>query len=482
LQPSQRPQRCDMQVIVLIGIAIAWSMGDPSLASHLFAPGWWTLLALGGYLLGVGLIGRAHVVLMARAFVPSADRDDRRRAAVAALAENLWLLGGSAVVLAAGEAKWVLGARPADWPLAGTLLMLAPFIVALLLMWMNHYRLHLLMKMQAASVRRDLPAPVTWTRGQFIAFNVRTHLLMILVPVSAIIFANDLLAMAYPHLPESIAEEVRAVGVIASVGGVFLLAPLMIVRIWRTSPLEDCALLGGLAEMCRRLHLRYRRILVWRSNGVLVNAGVMGLIAPVRYILLSDGLLEQMPPEQIKAVFAHEAGHVIYHHIFYSGLFMVVTALWLGLGEQVAGPVLGLTGWQGELAALPVLVAAWWLGFGWLSRRFERQSDVVAARLISLPADQHGGDADLTITSQGAVAFAQSLESVARLNGIPPRRFNWRHGSIAARIEYILSLAASGGSSERIDRLVRRVKLGLWSALLAGLLLATVATILGNRS
>ena len=62
-------------------------------------------------------------------------------------------------------------------------------------------------------------------------------------------------------------------------------------------------------------------LLVWRSDGMMINAAVMGLLAPVRYVLLSDGLLATMNVSQIEAVFGHEAGHVRHRHIQHFLLF-----------------------------------------------------------------------------------------------------------------------------------------------------------------
>lgn len=461
-----------MQIVVLLAIIAAWTLGDPRIADYLAPSGWWTALALAAYLGAMAPCGRLHALLAARTLAPSASRADRNRAAMAATAEQLCLLGGFAALLWAGGARWVLCSPVGDWPLVPTLAMLGPFVSALLIMWANQHRLHVRMRLLMAAARPDQPPPAVWTRGQFLAFNVRTHLLMILAPVSLIILANDLLMMAYPLLPASIADELVAAGVVASAGLVFLLAPVLIVRIWRTSPMEDCPLLAQLGAMCKRLGLRYRRILIWRSGGVLVNAGVMGLIAPVRYILLSDGLVEQMPPEQVEAVFAHEVGHVTNHHIFYSGMFMAATGLWVFLLQEGAVTVLGLPDWWVEIATMGALAAAWGFGFGWLSRRFERQSDVAAAWLMGLPDagrsagnGDDGATPDGTITPHGAGTFARSLEAVARLNGILPRRFNWRHGSIASRVEYVLWLAGAGRPRAEIDRLVGRIKVGLWTAL-----------------
>ena len=102
----------------------------------------------------------------------------------------------------------------------------------------------------------------------------------------------------------------------------------------------------------------------------------------MRYILLSDVLIETMTDDQIEAVFAHEVGHVVHRHmvwfvIFFGVLFsgvccvekLVENARWFNENAMVIGSLVCWT-------------AVFWLGLGFLSRRFERQADVFAARTI----------------------------------------------------------------------------------------------------
>ena len=48
--------------------------------------------------------------------------------------------------------------------------------------------------------------------------------------------------------------------------------------------------------LCRRAELKYRDILLWRTNSSMGNAMVMGLFPRVRYIFLSDLLLMWVDP------------------------------------------------------------------------------------------------------------------------------------------------------------------------------------------
>ena len=54
------------------------------------------------------------------------------------------------------------------------------------------------------------------------------------------------------------------------------------------------------------------------------NAAVMGLFPQVRYILLSDLLLETMTDEQVEAVFAHEVGHIVHRHMAWYVVLIVI--------------------------------------------------------------------------------------------------------------------------------------------------------------
>jgi STE24 endopeptidase len=118
--------------------------------------------------------------------------------------------------------------------------------------------------------------------------------------------------------------------------GVFILSPVMLRRIWRTTPLGPGPLREHLDSLCERIGFRCREILVWNSDGVMINAAVMGLFAPVRYVLLSDALLTTMSTTQIEGVFGHEVGHIRHRHIQYFLVFAWVG--WLIVAGSHAGP------------------------------------------------------------------------------------------------------------------------------------------------
>jgi STE24 endopeptidase len=379
-------------------------------------------------------------------------------------AVRVYLVVGVVALMLAGWGRWLsegLGAGAV--PALDRLLALVPFFAALVCFWWASYPLERALRQRVAgqmvmSGQRGLPV---WTRRQHLAFNVRTNLLFIAVPAGAILVVVDLLRWLEP-----VSEELAAVTALMAGSAMYLAAPAVIVRIWQTAPLPEGPLRDRLEELCRRMKLRYRRLLVWRTGGVIVNAGVMGVVGPVRYVLLSDALLGRFSRPSVEAVFAHEAGHIVHRHIPYMILFTVGLLALVGAGAQAVLGLFGLGG--GTLAELVMLVvggAVWLVLFGVVSRRFERQSDVFAAVAAG------GGE----LNPAGVDIFSRALLDVARYNGIPAGQWNFRHGSIRQRVDYLTGLLAEGRSGRHVDQGVRVMKLGIWLLLAVGLLAAVAA-------
>jgi len=463
-----------MHIVVLASFMVALTLVHPATRAKLMAPGWPGALALVGYLAVAAAMSRINTALALRALrrEQGTSASWARRLNVLAILAQCWLIAGLAALVVMGYGRWVMDELDlARIPLIGKLAVLAPFFAAILLTWVLDYPFYRASRLRIARQQAALGAVLrpAWTRGQYIAYNLRHHVLFVVVPVGLIILATDVLLMyVYPILPEGIGDYILLALMILAALSVFLLAPLMIVRIWRTEPLGPGTLRQDLERTCRQMNLRCRSLLVWKSGGTIANAGVMGLIGPVRYVLLSDMLLEQMDHDHIKAIFAHEAGHIVARHIFHAAVFAVASVLLCGAAGEFIIQSFDWPLGAGEAIMLAMLALTWGLGFGWISRRFERQSDVMAARACDTGAGIG------RITPGGADTFVQALQRVAELNGISPTQRNWRHGSIEHRINYILALGQAGGDGARIDRTVRRIKLGLWLALAAGVA-ATVA-------
>jgi len=456
-----------MQIVILMAFVVAMTLIEAG-----FPPaigGRWVLVpALVMYLAGAAAVGALRTALSLRAmdrrpgYLPGAFRLHR----LMTVAGQAWLVAGLAGLVVVGYGHWVqkdLGL--ARVPLVGKALVVCPFVVALILNWLLEYPLYRAMRARIAQHQLALGQPTRrgWTFGEFLGYNLRHHLLFIAVPIGLILLLTDAFDLLYGYWPAGWAPAVTAGGSLLCALAVFLCAPLLIVRVWKTDRLPESPLRDELLALCRRLRLACRDLLVWRSAGMIANAGVMGLIGSVRYVLLSDALLEHMDRREIRSIFAHEAGHVIFHHLPYYLLFAVSSVTLCSTGGYFLADLAGQPGWVAEALTMGGLLVVWGLGFGWISRRFERQSDVTAAWLSGPGEPMPDG----RITPEGAAVFARALERVAQLGGVSERQRNWRHGSIASRVQYVLWLGSTAGARREIDRTVRRIKIGLWVATLA---------------
>jgi len=402
---------------------------------------------------------------------------------------RLFLLVGFAIaVLSTPWPAWFrLGRVHPALQIVGDVVVLSPFFFGTVALWVAAYPLERELRGLALSHGESAAA----THGKmlsYLEFHIRHHLLIVTVPMLLILFAANL-TDAYEdglrRFSRSVWGPDLALASVAAI--VFVTSPLMLVRIWKTAPLPDGPVRQRLEETCRHIQLRCRDILVWPSDGMMVNAAVMGLFAPVRYILLSDGLLSTMTPSQIEAVFGHEAGHVRHRHIQHFLIFAL--AGWLVVAGAMEGMARSAQNghvdwWTPPFIQGTGVVATlffWGVGFGWLSRRFERQADLFGARCVTPAADDrcvvpcsvHGGEkrgdrSDARVCATGAAVFASALDTVAILNGIPHEERSWRHSSIGSRIRFLSSLAGDPGRAANFERGLSRITKEMWSLAIIG--------------
>jgi STE24 endopeptidase len=407
---------------------------------------------------------------------------------------------------AAGFAASVFFTRWPEWfdfretscflQVAGDLITVSPFIASIIALWIGAFPLERDIRREALLVAAgaEEASRKGWKLSSYLDFHIRHHILIVAVPMTLIVFAFNvtdgyeeklLRLTGWPWTSDVV------------VGGaalaVFVVAPLMLKRIWRTHPLGAGPLRDQLQSVCDRIGLKCRDILVWNSDGMVINAAVMGIFSRVRYVLLSDGLLEAMSPLEIEAVFGHEAGHVREHHMQHFLIFAYVGSLIAGgvmegllritlaAGHHSEATLYGI-----QALGAGVAVILWLWGFGWISRRFERQADLFGARCVSPPAEachvpcsMHLGSGgglpgSGRVCATGAAVFASALDRVAVLNGIPHEERSWRHSSIATRMRFLISLSGDPRRTRHFERLVLFIKRGILICAIVGSVLALV--------
>lgn len=310
-----------------------------------------------------------------------------------------WLSWGVTAVhalLAAGHGAALLGtvwidlcmrALPLALPTAGGMLVALPFLVSVLLAWMALYPADRAVRQIALETHlfRARPVRPVWSMGEYLLFNFRHQVLFILIPMWVVLLVRDLLERfsdpirrlaGHPFAPDMLLG--------ASALLVAALTPIVMRYVWSLRPLPAGPLRERLVELCRALRIRFRDILVWHSGGLVVNAAVVGILPRWRYVMFSDGLLEQLDDLKIEGVFGHELGHIKRHHIpyflafgFISGCIVAILGTWADRSDRTAWLLIGVLG-------AAVLLFKWGVVFGWISRRFERQADVFGVRALAL--------------------------------------------------------------------------------------------------
>ena len=265
---------------------------------------------------------------------------------------------------------------------------------------------------------------------------------------------------------------------------VLALSPFFLRLAWPTHSLPPGPLRRRLERIADRVGFRFTDVLVWDTGNMMVNACVTGILPGYRYVLMTDALIESLTPLEAAAVFGHEIGHIAHRHLLYFAFFFMGSLGVLSILAAIisrCGPGIAhfawLTPWtpaifsevvQG-LALLGVLGLYFWIVFGQLSRRFERQADVFGSKVVSCQlADcpphtdlDHDLSPPLVRSSEPALCpvgiriFADALANVARSNGLDENGRSWRHGSIAHRIAFLEGLEQHPERERRFQTGVR---------------------------
>ena len=472
-----------MRVVLLILLLAIWQASADAPASPVASGAMWFAIGY-GLLIAVARLWGGRVAI-------AGDTDEdygtlSRRInrfnvgmAVARWGVPAWFAVGTFVLgwhhTVDGLVRQALGPYAALVATPGVAVGLLPGIAAWAGLWWSQYPVD-----RAAGERRALvhleagmpvfsPPPL----GRYLANRVRVQLLFTTVPVLLILASRDgamlaLRAMARAgRLRWPVSDGIESAVEVVTTAAVMLAIPVVLRRVLSTRSLPDGRLRRGLNEVLRLAGVRCRDVLLWDTHHTLGNAAVMGLLAPVRYVLFTDLLVESMTDEHLQAVFAHELGHVRHRHLAW---FVVVLGTFMAgltaLGDWTAGHLHPRTevGREAATAALLATAAAVvWVAFGTLSRWLERQADVYAARLM-----------DRALPGTGAVAMAGALRRVAVVNNILPTARNWTHGSIATRVAFIHRMASDPAVAERFDRKVWRMRVGLLTLVVVSAAVASV--------
>lgn len=234
-----------------------------------------------------------------------------------------------------------------------------------------------------------------------------------------------------------------------------LFLPYFIQKIWQCKTLGEGELKNRLAKVCELAGFRHAGLKTWTIMNDQLTAGIIGIIPRFRYVMFTERLLAELPPESIEAILAHEIGHNKRRHLllypFILSGMMICAALFFYFFSE---PLLNILEKQNALHP-----SKWWdlfnpllifsiyaiiiicyfrFVFGYFSRLFERQADLHIFELGIAP--QH------MIHALKMVAYACGGYETP----------NWHHYSVKQRVEF---LEACIENPKKIQHHHRKVKI-----------------------
>jgi STE24 endopeptidase len=496
-------------------------------------------LFFGFFLVMVGMLGLWSRLLARRVGRVLLDRAVpyfNRVSLAAKFAVPVWFAVG-VFFLGWGNAVQHLLGPIRNWPvqMPGALIGTTPALLAWIGLWWAQFPADHALRERHMLVRLNDGEPIfrpppLWP---YIVANLRLQILFTAVPILLILGAHDAV-MLFLWRQFGVSTESAAEGFITfgSALAVFMVVPEILIRVLPTHPLPPSPLRDRMEAMCRAHRLKFRDILIWRTHHRIANALVMGIVPRFRYVLLSDLLLAEMEDEQIEAVFAHELGHVVHRHLIWYLVFMKILVLAVFVMLAALALLAGMAGkysielprWlPPELMTMMLGFGTFVVAFGFVSRRFERQADVFAARTLQRFEDRNllvnavnpedpntifvtrwlvkkppPGEAEPQrshVGPYGAMLFASALQKVALINNMPieptgrweggfTRRLaylmermadatnNWLHGSIAHRMRTLHRMSVDPLHTYRFDKRMTWLYVALLALLVIGGVLA----------
>lgn len=215
----------------------------------------------------------------------------------------------------------------------------------------------------------------------------------------------------------------------------FLLFPPVILKIWGCKRVAHGSL-AFLTEFLEKENFSFRGIYLWPIyEGKLYTAGIIGPLPWLRYILITESLLNVLNPLELKSVMAHEVAHARLRHMW---LYLVILLVFMGvlynsyeyllyflskislvvdisIDERIFRHLEYIS-----VSFMIVLIFCFLRYiFGYFMRNFERQADLYGASIA------------------GVQPLIDALEKIGYYSGNIRDLPSWHHFSIKERVEVL---------------------------------------------
>jgi Zn-dependent protease with chaperone function len=290
-------------------------------------------------------------------------------------------------------------------------------------------------------------------RLSWVSHRLRLDILLLLIPVF-ILFAVSNVAVLF-----NVAEEHVEIVELVSVFLLFALAPFFVAKILPARPIHNYELSSTISAIGQMAGIRQPKILVWDTHGRIMNALAIGVIFQPKTIVLTDKLIENLTPRELRAVAAHEFGHHKYWHIPFLIVVTITVLIWTNKLFIYMGFDMG--GGFAFISQLVLMVLAIIL----VSKFFERQADAFSAIALSKVSGTN------CVTEAGANSLVSALGAIAQTQNINLNRNDPLHGSIYSRQQNLKKLIGCSFSVIPIHKKVLWIKIIIGASFILGILI-----------
>lgn len=337
-----------------------------------------------------------------------------------------------------------------------------------------------------------------FSRVGYFLHHLRQFGLLIMLPVMLFVTYQSIARF----LPETARSDWYRLSSVALIPVLILIMPLLIKPILGLKSMTAGPIRERLEAAGQRLHFHCTDFLLWPTHGAAANAMIVGLLPRIRYVIFTDRILDELPPDEVDAVFGHEVGHAKHGHIWHYAAFLALSmtalsALLILIAQRLKQLGVEPPHWAEGWISLPPLILAGtyvFLVFGYLSRRCERQADIFGCRSVSC------GDPNCISHDRGTVyperaaglcptgirTFIRALERVDFINdasrhvatsqnptiGEQIRNLlkwlrSWQHSTMARRVAYLQSLIGDPRKERHFQIRITLLRWGLLVVLAA---------------
>lgn len=453
-----------MQLAVLLAVlaALTSPSGDSPVAGAA-----WRILLTGVVSLFAPLLAGVGGMSLVRRMDLGVAVIERSYSRLQSAATWAWLGTSLAILFALRWPEIVrVNAGLASWVLVDELVILAPILAPLPLIWTCFYWVERNGRARWSCPNAVAQQPTLFT---YLGMQLRHDLALTLVPALVMVLGGDLLERWSPHTNPAVFSWLA----IPLLIGALVALPLLLKRIWKTSPLPAGPLRDRLLSVAAEMRTPLRELLLWQTDGLIANAAVAGISGRFRYVFLTDALLDRLSEDQLVAVLRHELGHVRRRHLLLRLLLLTLplvlvlaVSAWLPPEVKAAEAVAAsrrAADWQ--TAALAVVLGGGFaiFGVGGYSKRLEYEADMEAIT--------RGGE---QVDSAAALDFYSALASL-RGSGEESWLARWLHPPVSSR----LALIGRAIAEPSIPLRLRRWNNYLAAALLTSWSLAALVALAG---